>query len=96
MKELRNKARNRQRAKPVVVEPVAAEPVMSEPAPEGPVVDEQMLSHLQASTSLIEGRSVSRDEILAMLAEMWRQHGMATGRRMDYVVKRLHEEQPDD
>lgn len=63
--------------------------------PAAAVVDEAMLSHLSSSTSLLEGRRVGRAEIMGLLERIWRQRGIAAGRRMDYVVRRLHERQPD-
>jgi len=87
-REERNGARNRQRPRVVSTE-AAVEPAA--PA----VVDEAMISHLASSTSLLEGRRVSGCEILAMLAWIWRQRSIEAGRRMDYVVRRLHEVRPD-
>ena len=48
-----------------------------------------MVCYVRMVTSLIEGRRVSIDEILEMLARTVRQHGMARGRRIDYVLRHL-------
>ena len=84
-----NRLRNRQR--PAVVQPSLPPPVV-----EPPPLDETMLSHLAMSTSLLEGRCVTPAEILSWWARVWRQRTTDYGRRVDYVVRRLHEERPDD
>ena len=52
------------------------------------------MGYIRAVTSLIEGRRVSRDEILEMLRLAMRQHSLARERRLDYVVRALKEENP--
>ena len=49
--------------------------------------DADMMFYVRMVTSLIEGRRVSMDEILKMLARAMRQHSMARGRRIDYVLR---------
>lgn len=49
--------------------------------------DADMVFYVRMVTSLIEGRRVSMDEILKMLARAMRQHSMARGRRIDYVLR---------
>jgi hypothetical protein len=56
--------------------------------------DAPMVSYLQMVTSLVEGRRVSVCEILEMLARVVRQHSMARGRRIDYVLVHLRESAP--
>ena len=56
--------------------------------------DVSMVSYLRMVTSLIEGRQVSRMEILAMLARAVRQHSMVRRRKIDYVVQYLNERAP--
>ena len=56
--------------------------------------DAGMVRYVQMVTSLIEGRRVSRDEILQMLARAVRQHSMARRRRIDYVLWRLMKNAP--
>ena len=51
--------------------------------------DSRMVRYVGMVTSLIEGRRVSMDEILRMLARAVRQRGMARGRRIDYVLRYL-------
>jgi len=61
---------------------------------DGSGFDAGMVSYLRMVTSLIEGRRVSRDEILEMLARILRQHSMARRRRTDYFVWYLNEYPP--
>jgi hypothetical protein len=42
--------------------------------------------------SLLEGRTVHREEILEMLARTKRQHSLVREKRIDYVLRRLREE----
>jgi len=56
--------------------------------------DAGMMRYVRMVTSLIEGRRVSRDEILQMLARAVRQHSMARGRRIDYVLRYLMKNAP--
>jgi hypothetical protein len=85
-----NRARNRQRPREEIVPELAPAPAVEEP-----VVGETMLSHLASSTSLLEGRPVDRAEVLTMVRQIWRQHIFATGRMVDYVMRKLVEERPD-
>ena len=48
--------------------------------------DAGMMRYVRMVTSLIEGRRVSGDEILEMLARAVRQHSMARRRRIDYIL----------
>ena len=56
--------------------------------------DAHMVCYVRMVTSLIEGRRVSMDEILEMLARAVRQHSMARGRRIDYVLQYLKKNAP--
>jgi hypothetical protein len=56
--------------------------------------DADMVGYVRMVTSLIEGRRVSKREILEMLARAVRQHSMARGRRMDYVLRYLKKNAP--
>lgn len=67
---------------------------MSGGALDGSGFDAGMVSYLRMVTSLIEGRRVSRDEIVEMLARVLRQHGMARRRRADYLVWYLNQYPP--
>lgn len=52
------------------------------------------VAYLRMVLSLIEGRRLSVDEILAMLARAVRQHSMVGRRRIDYVLQYLNEHAP--
>jgi hypothetical protein len=56
--------------------------------------DGGVVDYLLVVTSLIEGRPVSREEVLEMLRRAVRQHSFARERRIDYLVRRLKEEPP--
>ena len=56
--------------------------------------DAGVVDYLRVVTSLIEGRPVSREEVVGMLRPAVRQHSLARERRIDYVVRRLKEEPP--
>jgi len=62
--------------------------------PHGCRFDAGMVRYVRMVTSLIEGRRVSRDEILQMLARAVRQHSMARRKRIDYVLWRLMKNGP--
>jgi len=65
-----------------------------EVVPDGCRFDAGMVGYVRMVTSLIEGRRVSRDEILRMLARAVRQHSMSRRRRIDYVLWRLMKNGP--
>ena len=48
-----------------------------------------IMRHVRVSGSLIEGRPVTLDEIVEMLAKKGRQHRMARKRRSAYVARRI-------
>lgn len=56
--------------------------------------DAGMVRYLCMVTSLIEGRRVSRMEILAMLARAVRQRSMVHRRKIDYVLQYWHQRSP--
>lgn len=60
--------------------------------PEETEFEPGMVAYLGMVVSLIEGRRVGREEILAMLTRAVRQHSMAQGPAMDYVVGQLRED----
>lgn len=64
---------------------------IEEPAPH---FNATIVAYVRTVVSLIEGRAVSREEIVRMLARVVRQHRMARERRMDYVVRYLNERPP--
>ena len=53
-----------------------------------------VVEHVRVVVSLIEGRRVSRDEILQMLTEVLRQPSLARQRKIDHAVSWLHENPP--
>jgi hypothetical protein len=53
-----------------------------------------MLEHVQMVCSLIEGRRVSRREILEMLERVLRQHSMCRRTKIDQTVAWLNEHPP--
>lgn len=55
---------------------------------------EPLVEHVRVVSSLIEGRQVSRDEVLEMLGEIWRQRRMVQVRKVDHIVAQLHQEPP--
>lgn len=68
----------------------------SQPAPVArpPPCQEPVLEHVRQVVSWIEGRLVSRQEILAMLARVLRQHSMVRRRRIDQAVDWLNANLP--
>jgi hypothetical protein len=87
----RKKSALNQRRKNPVPTPVAAEAPEPAPSPEIPPL---LVGYVQRVVSAIEGRWVSREEILAMLAKEKRQHSMVRQRRMDQIIQSLHERPP--
>lgn len=66
------------------------EPILDVP----PICPRPLLEYLRVVIGLIEGRPVSLEEILEMLARSLRQHRMVRRRRIDQFVDRLHEKPP--
>ena len=69
------------------------------PAPDQPIkpavkIPSLLVGYVQRVVNAIEGRWVSREEILAMLAKEKRQHSMVRQRRMDQIIQSLHERPP--
>lgn len=93
--KMKKKIQNAKRRRKEVASP--ADPPEIEraiPAPEQPQRDEATVSYVRQVTSLIEGRRVSREEIVEMLEQGLRQHRMEGGNRMDYVVEQLKKKSP--
>jgi hypothetical protein len=65
-----------------------------EPAREEIRWDAGIVDYVRMVTSLIEGRPVSRQEILEMLERAMRQHRIVRRRRVDYVQAYLKENAP--
>jgi hypothetical protein len=65
-----------------------------EPSPDRPPFPESVIEHVQTVVSLIEGRPVSREAILELLARVLRQHSMVRRRRIDQTVDWLNANPP--
>jgi hypothetical protein len=55
---------------------------------------EPLVEYVRLVSSFIEGRRVSRDEVVEMLGEVLRQHSMARLRKLDHVVRQLNQNPP--
>jgi hypothetical protein len=53
-----------------------------------------MVEHVRVVVSLIEGRRVSRGEVLEMLERVLRQHSLGRRRKIDHTVAWLNEHPP--
>lgn len=73
--------------------PVAGRQV-SELEPEVLTWDELMVEHVRMVGSLIEGRRVSRQEVLELLAKQMRQHTHCRRTQLDYTVAWLNQHPP--
>ena len=60
------------------------------PAPWSP----PMVEHVRMVSSLIEGRRISRRQVVAMLERVLRQHRLARRRKIDHTVAWLNEHPP--
>jgi hypothetical protein len=72
-------------------------PRLPEAAEEIPVTAEipaPLVNYVQRVVSGIDGRRVSREEILAMLAKEKSQHSLVRQRRVDQIIRTLHERPP--
>ena len=54
----------------------------------------RMVEYVRMVASLIEGRRISRGQVLRMLARKLRQHTLCRRRQIDHTVAWLHEEPP--
>jgi len=55
---------------------------------------EPMMEHLRLVVGLIEGRPISRSQILRLLRKVLRQHRMARVRRIDQIIDHLNRHPP--
>jgi hypothetical protein len=87
---------NQKRRRPIIAGQRAGVPPASAPVgPSGSVPwNPLMLAYIQMVVSLIEGRAVSRTEILEMLQRFLRQHSLGRRRKVDHTVAWLHEYPP--
>jgi hypothetical protein len=74
-----------------ILPPMELEP---QPEPEPKIWDERMVKYVRMVSSLLEGRWVSREEVLEMLAKQMRQHSMRRRRWVDYSIAWLNERPP--
>lgn len=84
---------NQRRRRPIAPNP----PKQEAEAPSQAVAcpwPEPVVEHVRVVVSLIEGRQVSREEILEMLAKVLRQQGLGRRRKIDHAVSWLHENPP--
>jgi len=85
---------NQRRAKLTAHGPKMAAPGASGPKQGSAQWNEAMVEHVRMVSSWIEGRWVSRKEILTMLAKVLRQHTICRRRRIDQAVVWLKEHPP--
>ena len=70
---------------------VKSRPLLADRPPPWP---KPLVEHVRVVVSMIEDRTLSRGEILEMLAEVLRQQGMGRRRKIDHAVSWLHENPP--
>ena len=61
---------------------------------EVPGLDDEIIEHVRVVTGLIEGRAVSREEIILMFIRILRQHSLVHESRLDYVIRHLNSKPP--
>jgi hypothetical protein len=66
----------------------------AKPEPDDIEFDDGMVEHIRMQTSLLEEREVSREETIAMLKRVLRQHSLGREKRMDYILRHLKENPP--
>jgi len=57
-------------------------------------LDQVMIGHMQVTTGLIEGRTVSLGEIIRMIAGIMRQLRIDKGKKMSYLSASAHDSPP--
>jgi len=73
------------------------EPPTQQPPPDPPEcgpTSEELVEHLQVAVGLIEGRPLSREQILCLIEKVLRQPRMARVRRIDQIIDHLNEHPP--
>jgi hypothetical protein len=94
---LKKKIRNGTRSSRGQPDPAPAEAPREESTKRDPEASEfaaGLIEYLAVAVSLIEGRRVSREEIVEVLHRAMRQRSFARERRIDYVVRTLKEKPP--
>ena len=87
-------ALNQRRGKLTAPGPKTAAPRACGPKNGSAQWNEAMVEHVRMVSSWIEGRRVSRKEILTVLAKVLRQHSMCRRRKIDQAVAWLKEHPP--
>jgi hypothetical protein len=87
-------ALNQRRTRPAAPGPQLATPGAAVPPPGSAPWSEAMVAHVRMVSSLIEGRWVSRQEILELLARVLRQHTMCRRRKIDQALAWLKAHPP--
>ena len=64
---------------------------ITEPPSDGDVLSSKIVKHVRLLVRLIEGRPVSLEEVLEMLARNRRQHRMCRERWLDYIVRQIND-----
>jgi hypothetical protein len=62
--------------------------------PEEAEFDAGIVEHVRVVVSLVEGSEISREEVVAMLERIMRQHSIVRERPQDYLLRRLAELPP--
>jgi len=90
MKKKRQNRNRRKKQKAAKKKPTPQKPIESDAPPD------EMVDYIQMMTSLIEERDVSRNETVAMLDEVVRQHSMSKENELDYAMRFLKENPPKE
>lgn len=90
----RKKSAHNQRRKTEDARPPPLAPAPPEPPESKVKIPGLLVGYVQRVVSVIEGRWVSREEILSMLAKEKSQHNLVRQRRIDQIMRSLHERPP--
>ena len=93
-KQRKSQLNQRRPRKYCAPEPPSDRPQPQRPKGRRPRWSPRMVEYVRMVASLIEGRRVSRGQVLRMLARKMRQHTMGRRRRIDQTVAWLHKEPP--
>lgn len=91
-KKLQNSKRSQR--KPKAAQSQLATTVPPKVQPDEIKLAPEVIRYVGVVTSLIEGRRLSRNEVIELLRRALRQHSFARKRRIDYVVSVLNENPP--
>jgi len=91
-KKRQNGKRRKHGAKPESATEPEEKSAGAEPAT--PEFDEGIVEHVRMVTGLIEGREVSREEVVEMLKRTMSQHSIGREKRIDYILRSLKEKPP--